>query len=1062
MSRRVKKKSVPEAKAIVTGRVGITSVMLIYFCSGACSLIDEVVWVRLLKLTLGNTVYASSIVVSMFMAGLALGALIMSRYADRVGRKLRLYALLEVLVTISALLMPLSLRLANGAYHWFFVKYQPSPTGLLFIQGVVSAFLLLVPTMLMGSTLPLLARYVTTLEQRVGHLVGRLYALNTLGAALGCFLAGFVFIRLVGVMGTLYIAAGINLLVAFSGWMLSRSHEAGVRDARKKAKAKQQDAALEEVRASRQYVLAIGFFLSGLISIGYEIIWMRSIVVPLGGFTYVFSAVLTVYLVGNVLGAWIGSRLSKRLSNPALAFGLSLTCLGALGIFYIPWFRTWFSFLRETSTVTALLADSLGMDSIRKASLPLFHSTFLFLLPAIVMGIGFPLALQGWCKFRHKVGQTTGTVYGVNTIGAVLGGVLTGFVLIPLMGVQLSIMVLGLAGIWLGGAMVQVFYSRPGLALRIGSIATVVVLTVIAAIIPSEMFRWSLDETYTGEILSVKEGLTTTVAVTKKDDGNLLMAIDHIEMAGDDIHRSAQKTLGHLAVLLHGDPKDVLTFGLGTGETTACLAKHDLRRIDCVEIAPEVTEIAIKFFSHINLGEQLSQKVNIIYMDGKNYLNLTDRKYDIILNDSNVHSTSGSAPLFTKEHFQSALAHLNPGGLFMTKLHLEGHPKSNFDSILATFLDVFPHVTVWFPTTKPFVFFYLVGSAHEQLFSPKRIDDELGKENVRNSVEYLNFENSVDVLPCYIGDKEDIRRYLKTFQINSDYTPYLEFNLDSKNLVLQAYFPELIQIVRGDSIIKHIDLAGLEQSEQEQWRKDFELRYQVATLILKAHGEQAFLTKLQCSFQGLKIIPGYGPLLELQDDCLLDVEKMLRRSLVSPDRIIADMDDQISNYPDSGLAWLIKSMALRQKGDMEEAFRAAEKAVQYAPYYAEAYVNLGMILALREKFDQAGKYLSRALQINPDHDEANYNLSIILAVQGKIDEPLEHYSKAVQFNPNIDISPDLHRLLAINFAKAHRFHEAVSSAEKALDLANAANYKQLAEEIEEMIRFYRQKALNEK
>jgi tetratricopeptide (TPR) repeat protein len=445
-------------------------------------------------------------------------------------------------------------------------------------------------------------------------------------------------------------------------------------------------------------------------------------------------------------------------------------------------------------------------------------------------------------------------------------------------------------------------------------------------------------------------------------------------------------------------------------------------------------------------------------MDGKNFLNLTDGKYDIILNDSNVHSTSGSAPLFTKEHFQSALVHLNPGGLFMTKLHLEGHPKTNFDSILGTFLEVFPHVTVWFPTTKPFVFFYLVGSAHEQLFSPKRIDDELVKENVRDSVEYLNIGNSADVFICYIADKEEIRRYLKTFQINSDYTPYLEFNLDSKNLVLPAYFPSLIQAIRGSSILKHIDWDGLGQTEREQWRKDFDLRYKAANLLLKAHGEQAFLTKLQCSFHGLKLIPGYKPLLELRDDCLLDIEKMLRGGLVKPDIIIADMDDQISNYPDSGVAWLIKSMALRQNGNMEKAFSAAEKAVQYAPNYAESYVNLGMILARREEFDEAGKYLSKALEINPDHEEANYNLSIILAVQGEIDEPIEYYSKAVRINPNIDISPDLHRLLAINFAKALRFREAVSSAEKALELANAANDGQLAEEIEEMIKLYRQKS----
>ncbi|MHC4462764.1 MAG: fused MFS/spermidine synthase [Planctomycetota bacterium] len=930
MNRKIKKKRAWNAKAIVTNRIGVTSVMLIYFCSGACSLIDEVVWVRLLKLTLGNTVYASSIVVSMFMAGLALGALIMSRYADRVGRKLRLYAILEVLVTISALLMPWSLRLADSAYRWFFVKYEPSPTELLWVQVIVSAFLLLVPTMLMGSTLPLLGRYVTKFEERVGHLVGRLYALNTLGAALGCFLAGFILIRIAGVMGTLYIAACINLFVAFGGWMLSRSYDSIPRRVKKEAKAEQRSAVLAETGVNKQYALAMGFFLSGLISIGYELIWMRSIVMPLGGFTYVFSAVLTVYLVGNVIGAWIGSRLSKRLRNPAMAFGLSLTCLGVLGIFYIPWFRAWFFFSRGVSSISDLVAGSIGIDSIRKASLPLFHSFFLFLLPAIAMGIGFPLALQGWSKFRHKVGQTTGTVYGVNTIGAVMGGLITGFCLIPLMGVQLSIMVLGLAGVWLGVTMVQVFYSRPGLKLRIGSVATVVALTVIVAIIPSDMFRRSLDEKYKGQMLSVKEGLTATVAVSKIDDGSLLMAIDHIEMAGDKIHRSAQKTLGHLAVLLHTDPKDVLSFGLGSGETVACLAQHNLRRIDCVEIAPEVTEIATKFFSHINLGDRLDQKVNMIYMDGKNYLNLTDRLYDIILNDSNVHSTSGSAPLFTREHFQSALRHLNPGGLFMTKLHLQGHPKSNFDSILGTFLEVFPHVTVWFPTTKPFVFFYLVGSADEQLFSPKRIDDELAKENIRKSVEYLNIENSADVLTCYIGDKEDIRRYLGEFQINSDYKPYLEFNLDSKNLFLTDYLLALIQIIRQGSIINHIDWAALTQSQQEQWRSDFQLRYQIASLLLKAHGEQTSMSKFFSSSQGLRLLPGYAPLLELRDDCLSDIEKALKHRLVNPDIVIASMDDQISKFPDSGIAWMIKSMAMRRKGNVKEALRATEKALELA------------------------------------------------------------------------------------------------------------------------------------
>jgi tetratricopeptide (TPR) repeat protein len=147
--------------------------MFLYFCSGAGSLIDEVVWVRLLKLTLGNTVYASSIVVSVFMGGLALGALIMARFADRVRNRLRLYALLEICATISALLLPLALKFADGIYRWFFVKYHPLSSSLYLVQIIVSTVILLVPTLAMGSTLPLLGRYVTSLQYRIGSLVGR-------------------------------------------------------------------------------------------------------------------------------------------------------------------------------------------------------------------------------------------------------------------------------------------------------------------------------------------------------------------------------------------------------------------------------------------------------------------------------------------------------------------------------------------------------------------------------------------------------------------------------------------------------------------------------------------------------------------------------------------------------------------------------------------------------------------------------------------------------------------------------------------------------------------------
>jgi spermidine synthase len=537
--------------------------LLIYFGSGACSLIDEVIWVRLLKLTLGNTVYASGIVVSVFMGGLALGALLMGRYADRVRRPLKLYSLLELGVTISALAVPLLLVIADRIYRWIFINLEPSPWLLLVMQSVASAALLLVPTMLMGSTLPLLARYVTPLADRAGRLVGRLYAVNMFGAVAGCYLAGFYFIRIAGVMGSLYIAAAINLLVALGGWVLSRREPQA-------APAPEQARPLprpDDVRPGGMghLALATAVFVSGLVSIGYEIVWFRSLGLLVGGYTYVFSAVLTVYLIGNVIGVWIGSRLSRRIKRPLPIYGSSLACLGVLGVVYVTWAGKWYTDLAPAiSGSFDRLVRSIGSGT---TAAPFLHAVPMFLLPAIVMGIGFPLALQAWAHARQRVGYSTGTVYGVNTIGAVLGGVLTSFLLIPVLGVQWSVTLLGLLAIWSGVLVIGTSLGPATMLARGLAALAGIGLTGIAFAVPADeierRFVFDLD----GEILTVHEGATTTVAVTAHEAG-LRLTSDNLIIAGDGDDRSAQQTLGHLGMLLNPRARKVLSVGFGGGETT--------------------------------------------------------------------------------------------------------------------------------------------------------------------------------------------------------------------------------------------------------------------------------------------------------------------------------------------------------------------------------------------------------------------------------------------------------------------------------------------------------------
>jgi spermidine synthase len=1015
---------------------GVGWIVTIYFCSGLCSLIDEVVWVRLLKLTLGNTVYASSVVVSMFMGGLALGALVMSRFADRVQRRLRLYAILEVCATLSALALPFLLKAADSAYRWFYLKYQPNHTALIIIQVMVSAFILLLPAMVMGSTLPLLGRYLTALRERVGRMVGRLYALNTLGAALGCFLAGFVLIRLAGVMGTLYIAAAINLLVAFGGWRLSRTHD------RVEEQPAEVPAAAEPATAAATapYFLMAAIFCSGLISIGYEIVWMRSIVFLLGGFTYVFSAVLSVYLLGNVIGAAIGSRLSSRLKNPAAAFGISLGCLGICGVLYMAVLSLW---LKAPSALIFLsFSEWTEASTALRVIVPLWHCTVLFLVPSVLMGVGFPLALQAWGNYRGRVGRTTGTVYGINTIGAVAGGILAGFVLIPLLGAQLSIIALGLLATAVGALLALLFDPSLGLIRRIAYLAAAAGVLIAAVWLPYDLYVSnavaSAGDPMNVEILEVHEGITTTASVQKDARGRLELTSGRVAVAGDGELRSAQTTLGHLGILLNKRAREVLSIGFGGGETTACMASHGPARIDCVEISPELVDLAVKYFSHINLGDRLHDEVNMIYMDGKNYLHLTPEKYDVIVSGADLPNQSGSAPLFAAEHLRNGLNHLNDHGIFMTKLHIAGLSAESFDSILGTFMDVFPHVTLWFPTTRPLSFLYMVGSAGEQSYSPKYIEAELRKRAVRESVEYLGYETSFDVFIGYVGDREDISRYLKGHRPNTDDMPFVEFSLIPQYRPLREFFTSFTELVRSDSLLEHIDWTGMSRSERDEWLSEYRLYHRVATYILRSHGKADLMDQMVNSADGQSLLPRYAPLVEQERRALAEFRRAATGPNANPDGVLRHVESLLQRRPDVGTAWMVKSWALWGKRDAEGALKAAIEAAKLVPYNPDTHDNLGQMFSKLGMHDEAVEHYRWAVGRIPEDPGLHYNLATLHIWLGETAEAVPLLRKVVELKPDwAKPAQDLAWIIAAHAdAEYHDPEEAVRLAERACELSD--------------------------
>ena len=1013
-------------------RACIKWIMLVYFASGACSLVDEVVWVRLLKLTLGNTVYASSIVVSVFMGGLALGALIMGRYCDSVKRRLRLYALLETLVTISALSLPWGLKLADTVYVRFFRTYHPSHAHLLLVQVLISAVMLLVPSMLMGSTLPLLGRFVTSLEKEAGHLVGRLYALNTLGAAAGCFLAGFVLIRTVGVMGSLYIAAGLNLLVAFGGWFLSRF--SGIEDEEQiGAVATESDAA--KMADGKFYILIAAFFMSGLISIGYELLWMRSIVHLLGGFTYVFSAVLTIYLLGNVIGAGIGSALVKKLKTPAAGFAVTLSLLGLYGVFYLPLLGFWTSdgmWYVKRHIVSGLKPFSHYLVN------PIVQSLCLFLLPAVIMGIGFPMALQAWAKHIHKVGRSTGTAYGANTIGAVAGGIVTGFVLIPSMGVQLSVSILGLIGVWIAGVMLYLFVRNAKAGVRWALLAVAVILTAYTFKTPLNLFDKIIKTTIVMpdlELVCVEEGLTTTVSIHREpDSGTLYLYASGQSIAGENYTaRGDQKMMGHLGVLLNSNTKKVLSVGFGSGETTACLARHKLARVDCVEIAPEVVRVALKFFTRINLGDRLNEEVNMIYMDAKNYIHLTDDRYDVIVNDS-IHPRlfAENASLYTREYFESAKKRLNQNGIVISWLPTYSMPESVFNSIIGTALDVFPCVTLWYLTPHPAPLVLMIGSEQQQYFSPEYIENQLQEKAIRESLAEINIHNWLDVLSCYICDEQDLRKHITEFSINSDYFPFVEFTTDEQT-DLSRIFDLYVMNVRSESIYRHIDWTGFSDEQRAGWITDYGHLYNALTYILPVlptpDAPPSELSKFGACMAGLRNLPDNPVLLKTRDEAARRLYSDFKKMILSGRRDTAQAYSRelIKSYPDSPLGWLVRSGVMRDKGEGQEAVADARRAVDIAPDNADARFNLGFMLYSVEQFEQAIIEYEEALRLANRPDEIGvYN------------------------------QPKMLDFLARAYAAANRFSEAIATAEKALELALSSGQEELADDIRGHIDLFKQ------
>ncbi len=660
-------------------------IYLLFFLSGAAALVYQVVWVRSLTLVFGGSHLAVTVVLSIFMGGLAIGGYLVGRRVDRVARPLRLYGLLEFGVAASALLFAGLMRIYPAVYVMLAQGRDDATLYLTAVRMLFAVVALIVPTVLMGGTLPVLSRFVSRQPEHLrGHL-SFLYGFNTLGAVFGALLAGFFFLRIYSVTTTLYIAIATNVAIGLASLAVQR----GLAADSPPEGAPGEVPAIEPPAADPLPVVLIrwGIGVSGFCALGYEVLWTRVLTIAVGASVYGFTVILVAFLTGIALGSKAYGAVIKifRIARPRPAsvvawFGITQVAIGATAFIVTVYLR---DIPVNAVRLQGYFLDADGASFSARVWASFALSFIYIVIPAFFMGAAFPLAGEVVVAQRKGVGRAVGEVLASNTVGAILGAAVSGLLMVRAFGIERSLQMLTLVNVGLGLVVLASLRTRRWLpaAAAAPTLAAIVFLAVnhdaariwdqrYFAIFRSnqpeafrtpEMVREAVDNT---DVLSYGEGVESIVSVIKVKGGEQAFITNgRVEASSHLQAQQIQFALGHLPMLLNPNPKDVLVVGLGSGMTAGATTVHpNTEHVTLVEIEPRVLGVA-RTFADYNHHVLDSPKLQIVFNDGRNFLLTTRKTFDVITADPIHPWFRGAGYLYASEYFALAAAHLRPGGV---------------------------------------------------------------------------------------------------------------------------------------------------------------------------------------------------------------------------------------------------------------------------------------------------------------------------------------------------------------------------------------------------------------
>jgi spermidine synthase len=760
-----------------------------FAASGAAALIYETTWTRLLTLFMGHTVAAASTVLAAFMGGLALGAGVAGRFAPGLerARALRAYAVVEVLIAVFAIALPFELRLFEPIVA---AAYENGAGGTRFalVRLVSALFVVTLPAIAMGATLPFAMRWAAGSAERAGRDTGLLYASNTVGAALGAVVSGFILLPALGMRTTTFVGVGLNGVSAALGWWLAsrpmpETAAAPNVPATGARSSKRNRSAARTVAAAPSHppmprVAMIALAISGCVSLVLQVAWTRILALVLGPTTFAFSAMVATFIAGIALGATIGGWSSRRRPSPwLLAISLLVSGLAAAGAAsYAP-------------RVPLLVAEAVASPDASFSTIVRLQSSLIaaLMLPmTVAFGAAFPLAVALAARDDAMVSRDVANVYTANTVGAIVGALGGGFVLVPWLGLQDTIRAAALLAI-AGFVIVVAAHARRSKAAIVafgGAIAAAAIILFWLppwdrAILSSGAYKYApyLQSDHreallrAGTLLYYREGAAATVSV-REVTGARSLAIDGKVDASNAGDMLTQRLLAHVPLLLHAQPRRVGIIGLGSGVTLGSALRHPVERVDMLEISREVVE-ASRYFTQENHDALNDPRTRLIVGDGRSHLALGRDTYDVIISEPSNPWMAGVAALFTREFFSAARDRLTPQGVLCQWAHTYDISDEDLRSIVATFTSVFPNATLW-----------LVGEGDLLLIGSKApIEDRLAgmrlawnRPGVADDLADVRVRSVDTLLTLFTASGSRLRSYAGNAPIQTDDRMSLEFS----------------------------------------------------------------------------------------------------------------------------------------------------------------------------------------------------------------------------------------------------------------------------------------------